>query len=786
MIQNFFKPTVRNLWRNKSFSIINIAGLAIGMSAAILILLWVQNELSTDRFYKNTSRLYVMYNRDRVAGEWQAWNFSSKMLAPALKQDYPEVDKAARFRDVTFLVTVGEKHLNAQGAFADSSFLDMFDLSLLKGNAAQSLNGSQDIVLTQKLAIKLFGNEDPMGKIVRIDSTENFIVTGVLRDLPANTSFDFEYLLPWAYTTKLGWFGDSWDFNSATTYVLLKEGASQARFDAGVKDIIIKHSKATTQVFTQPLSRMYLYAKDDNGRLVGGRIEIVQLFIVIAIFILLIACINFMNLSTAKSEVRAKEVGIRKVIGANKVSLIARFIGESIFVSFTAFIIALSLVQLCLKDFDQLVGKQLYIDYSNLYFWLFAIGFILFTGIIAGSYPAFYLSSFNPVKVFKGTFRHINALVTPRKVLVVLQFSFALILIISTIIVERQIKYAQGRDSGYNKDNLVFTFTQGDVPKNYDLIKHDLLSSGAVTAMTQSASPITRRWGGDWGFSWPGSTEEDKKIEFVPLGSDADFIKTIGVTLKEGRDIDVYKYPTDSTAVLLNESAVKAMRLKDPVGQIIRHEGDPDRHVIGVVKDFILESPYESKINPMMITGPLRFSQVIHLKLNPANTTADNLAKTEKVFKQYNPQYPFDYVFADESYARKFENEQRIGKLAALFAGLTIFISCLGLFGLATYVAANRRKEIGVRKVLGATVANITLLLSKDFIHLVLISIVIASPIAFIAMNRWLQAFSYRLQISWWVYIMAGLLAVIIALITVSFQAIRAATANPVRSLRSE
>lgn len=786
MLKNFFKSTIRNLWRRRGFSAINILGLAIGMAAAILILLWVQNERSTDRFYSKTDRIYLLHNRYKAAGEWQIWDNTPNLLAPTLKHDYAGVEDAARYRIVYFLMSSGDNHLQPRGAFADSSFLKLFDLSFLKGNAASALKGNKDIVLTQNLATRLFGKEDPMGKTVRIDSADNFVVTGVLKNLPANTNFDFEFLLPWSYTDKLGWFDNSWEQNPATTYVLLKSGVSQASFDTQVQNITIKHSRATPQVFSQAMGRTWLYSKEENGRLTAGRIEIVQLFIVIAVFILLIACINFMNLSTARGSQRAKEVGVRKVIGAGKGSLIAQFIGESILLSFSAFVVAALLVQVSLGGFNELVGRELSVDYGSPSLWLFAGGFILFTGILAGSYPAFYLSSFNPSKVLKGTLGNIRSLATPRKVLVVLQFSFALILIVSTLVVERQIKYAQERNAGYDRSNMIFTFVQGEAPRNYQLIKHDLFSSGAAVAITRSANPITRRWGRETDFIWQGSTEADKKTLFVPMGSDADFVKTMGATLLQGRDIDIYHYPTDSTALLLNESAVKSMRLKDPIGQIVQQAGNRSWHVVGVVKDFILESPYETRINPMMIMGPTYPFQVMHIKLNPAHTTADNLASMGKIFRKYNPEYPFDYVFVDEAYAQKFENEQRTSELAALFAGLTIFISCLGLFGLATYMAESRTKEIGVRKVLGASVSSITALLSREFIVLVLISILVASPIAFFSMDHWLQGFSYRITISWWLFLLAGLLAIGIALLTVSYQAIRAARANPVKSLRAE
>src|ERR1022692_2181725 len=446
MLKNFFKITFRNLLRNKAFASINILGLTIGMASAMLILLWVQSELGYDRFYQKIDRLYMMYNRDKFGGELHAWNSTPKIMATTIKKDYPEVEDAARFTNITFLVTVGEKHLNIRGAFTDSSFLSMFSFPLLKGNPAQALTGNYNIVLTQKLAKNLFGNEDAIGQTVRIDSNANFTVTGVLKDLPNNTSFDFEYLLPWAFMTKLGWDDNYWGNNSVKTYVLLKPNASQTAFDAKVKNITTSHSDETEQVFSQPVSRLHLYSKDENGKLVDGQIETVKLFGIIAAFILLIACINFMNLSTARSEKRAKEVGIRKVVGAKKSSLISQFIGESILIAFIAGLIAIIIVQLSLPGFNTLTDKKLFIPYGSPYFWLSAVGFVVFTGFLAGSYPAFFLSSFQPVKVLKGTFKKVNALVAPRKILVILQFTFAIVLIICTIIVKQQIDYAKDRE----------------------------------------------------------------------------------------------------------------------------------------------------------------------------------------------------------------------------------------------------------------------------------------------------------------------------------------------------
>jgi putative ABC transport system permease protein len=791
VFKNYLKVQWRGLMRNKFFSTINILGLTIGMASAILILLWIQNEMSHDRFYEKTERIYLANNRDIVSGKIHIWNNTPKPLGIALRTDYPEVEDVVRLNEyaANFLITVGEKHFSLHGEFADSGFLKMFSLPLLEGDAGTSLNTPSSIVLTEQLAIKLFGKTDVVGKTVRVDSSDYFNVTAVLKDLPANTRFKFEYVLPWSYLKKKGMDDDSWGNNNVLTYVLLRPGSSQAAFDKKIKNITINHTKSggdasTTQVFTQALKDTWLYNKEENGNYTGGRIERVRMFAIIAALILIIACINFMNLSTARSEKRAKEVGIRKVAGAQRKSLVMQFVGESIGLAAIAGILAIIIVRLVLPSYNQLLNSTLVIDFGNGYYWLFVTAFVLFTGLLAGIYPALFLSSFTPVKVLKGTFKSQGGAVTPRKILVVFQFTFAITLIISTIIVENQIKYAQKRDTGYSRDNLAFIIEFGDARKNYELIKHDLLASGAVTAVSQTSSPMTESWGDSWGFSWTGSNEDDKKTDFIMYSADEDFSKVTGIKIIQGRGIDIHTYGTDSTACLLNETAVKVMRLKNPIGQLIR-AGKDSIHVVGVIKDFILETPYQP-VQQMMILGPIFGYSVINFKINPSPSIAANIQKAETVFKQYNPQYPFNYRFYDNEYDLKFKEEKQTGTLVALFAGLTIFISCLGLLGLATYVAETRIKEIGVRKVLGASVQGIVALLSKDFLKLVLISFVIASPLAWLVMHNWLQHYDYRIDISIWVFVVTGILALLITIITVSFQAIKAAIANPVKSLRTE
>ncbi|RYE27353.1 MAG: FtsX-like permease family protein [Sphingobacteriaceae bacterium] len=789
MFQTNFKLSIRSLMKNKLYSFINILGLTIGMTSTILIFSWIHNEISHDRFFTKADRIYLMNNRDMYNGELFAWNYTPKPMGLAIKKDYPEVEDVVRVDNsgANFLLSNGDKHFSLHGNFADVGFLQMFSFPLLAGHASNALSSVSNIVLTEQLAKKLFGNQDAMGKTVKIDSANFLTVTAVLKDLPSNTSFDFEYLLPWSYATKVGLDDNYWGNNSIQTFVLLKQGVSSDAFNRKVSNITIEHLKkdeTTTHVFAQPYKDAWLYSKVENGQYVGGRIDQVRLFIIIAIFILLIACINFTNLSTARSEKRAKEVGMRKVAGARKRSLIMQFISESVLLSFAAGIFAIAVAQLCLPLFSGIVGKKILIDYSNSVYWMCALLFILITGFAAGIYPAFYLSSFQPVKVLKGTFQPVNNLVTPRKVLVVLQFSFAIALIICTIIVKDQIVFAQNRDAGYSRNNLAFVIMFGDAKKNRELIKKDLLSSGAATAVSLTSAPITEHWSDSNGFSWTGSEQQDKDMNFIMYSADDSFSKTMGLTLLSGRDIDDARYKTDSTAVLVNEKAVKMMGMKHPLGQIITGQGNT-LHVIGVVKDFILESPYYP-VKPMFIAGPSFGYSVINFRLNPNPSISESLAKAEAVFKRYNPQYPFNCRFYDSEYGKKFEDERRAGTLAGLFAGLTIFISCLGLFGLATYMAENRTKEIGIRKVLGASVASITGMLSKDFLKLVAISFVIASPLAWLLMNRWLLNYEYRIAIQWYVFAVAGLLSFLIAIATVSFQSIKAGLQNPVKSLRSE
>jgi putative ABC transport system permease protein len=785
MIKNYLKIAFRNLYRQKGFSFINISGLAIGMASAILIFMWAYNEISYDRFHDNKDQIYQAWNRGQFDGKLQCWSSTPEVLAPALQTEYPEVVNSCRVNTSWYVTKAGDKKLSAKAIIVDSTFLSMFSFPLVEGNRKTALNDASSIVVTQKMAVKMFGSEDVMNKVITIDG-ENLSVTGVLKDLPSNTQFDFEYILPWAYYKKKGIGSDSWGNNWVTSFVQLKKGTAIDQLNAKIKDITIRHSNRLEEheVFLHPLTMAHLYSKFENGKVAGGRITVVRLFSSIGIFILLIACINFMNLSTARSEKRAKEVGIRKVAGANKGLLIGQFIGESILIAFIAGLLAFGLVYLSLGSFNQLIGQQLHIPYEMVSFWVMAVLFVLLTGTIAGSYPAFFLSSFKPIAVLKGTFKKAHAAVNPRKVLVVLQFSFAIILIISTLIVVQQIRHAQNRDAGYDRDQVFYHWTTGALQKNFSSFKNEVIASGVGTSVTRTSSPLSFGMSSTWGLEWRGKNQANK-IEFDRFAQDEGIVSTAGLQIMQGRDMDLTKFPTDSTAMLINESAAKVMGFENPVGELVK-DGDIEYHIVGVFKDFLLSSPYDL-LRPMAIEGiKSEFINVVHVKLNGQKDMAENLAAMEKIFKKFNPDYPFEYHFVDVDYALKFDETQRTATLSGLFAGLTILISCLGLFGLAAYMAENRIKEIGVRKVLGATVFNITKLLSKDFLVLVGIAILIASPVAWYIMHEWLQSYSYRITIQWWVFGVAGLGAVTIALLTVSFQAIKAAIANPVKSLRTE
>lgn len=757
----------------------------MGIASALLICLWIYNEVSYDRFHKNKANLYQAYNRGMIDNTLQCWSAVPKPLAAALKSEFANIENSCRVDMRWFVTGVGDNKMSTKALVADPSFLSMFTYPMLYGDKSTALKDIYCMVVTESFARKMFGKTDVIGKAIRIDG-DDLLITGVLKDIPTNSQFSFEYILPWEYYKKIGNNDEDWGNNSVAVYVQTKPGVPEEEINAQIRNITRKHTanKEDLDIFLHPLSKWRLYTGFENGKATGGRIETVTMFGIIAGFLLLIACINFMNLSTARSQKRAKEVGIRKVTGAVRTSLITQFLLESIIVAALAGILSVLLVLMVLPAFNTLMGKELILPYNSVVFWLAFAGFILFTGILAGSYPAFFLSSFNPVGVLKGHFKKTGTLVTPRKVLVVFQFCIAIVLIISTIIVARQIRFARNRNAGYAKSALAYHWMTPESNKNYQLLKRDILASGNVISVARTAAQLTEQFSSTTAINWSGKDPNDN-TEIERSAQDEGLIKTAELKLVQGRDFDLTQFPTDSTGILINQSAANHMGFKNPIGQLIR-EGDMEYHVVGVFEDYIFGSPYE-RTKPMVIFGSKgMWFNIIYMRLKPTGNISKQVEAIGAIFKKYAPSYPFECHFVDQDYARKFDDLELTSRLTGLFAALTIFITCLGLFGLASYMAETRIKEIGIRKVLGASGISITSLLSKDFIVLIVISLLLACPVAWFAMNSWLNGYSYRTSIEWWVFAATGLFAMLIAIATVSYHSIRAILSNPVKSLRTE
>lgn len=794
MFKNYFKTAWRNLIKNKSHSFINIAGLSVGMAVAILIGLWVYDEVSFNKGFINNARIAQVMQNSTFNGNVTTGQVLPYVMADELRRSYGSDFKYISMATWTgdHILAFGENKITKSGNYMEPQITGMLSLKMIEGTRA-ALEDNRSVILSASTAKALFGNTNPLNKFVKIDNKLDVKVGGVYENLPYNSDFrNLTFIGAWQLfidnTSWLQKFTNPWSNNSFQVYVQLAENADIERVSAKIKDAKLKRvsgddASSKPQLFLQPMSKWHLYSEFKNGVNVGGRIEFLWMFGIIGFFVLLLACINFMNLSTARSEKRAKEVGIRKAIGSLRSQLIRQFFAESLLVTAFAFILSIGLVQLILPLFNQISDKSLSILWSNPLFWLLGIVFTLFTGFIAGSYPAFYLSSFKPIKVLKGSFRAGHFASLPRKALVVLQFTVSVILIIGTSVVFNQIQFAKNRPVGYSRNGLItIPMSTENIHNHFDVAKNELESSGVITGMAESSSATTWFNESDNGFEWK-EKNSSTQAEFNVVYVSTEFGKTINWKVKEGRDFSK-DFATDSSAIILNETAVKYMSLQNPVGENIMWMGKP-YHVIGVVNDMITQSPYDPISKSVFVTNHDP-QQVIDIRINPLRSAHDALAKIETVFKKYNPEQPFDYRFNDEEYGKKFGDEERIGKLASLFAVLAIFISCLGLFGMASFMAEQRIKEIGIRKVLGASVFNLWQLLSKDFVAMVLISFLIATPVAYYLMHNWLQNYTYRTRLSWWIFAIAGAGALVITLLTVSFQAIKAAIANPVKSLRTE
>jgi len=787
MLKNFILVAFRNLIKHRLYSIINISGLAIGILCSILILLWVADETSYDSFIPKKNQLHQVWVNAAFDGSITSWSSIPLPTYEAMKvADAGIVNSVVTGWGGKRLLSVDNNRLLKRGYFVSEEFLEMFEYPLIQGHSSTVLDDPLSIVITTSLAKTLFGDEDPMGKIVKVDDSSLLTVTGILKDIPSNSSFQFEYLIPWIHREQTNeWIvnsKDNWGNYSFQVFVELSEQLNAKDIEANISEMLTENGQddMKRELFFHPLLKWRLHSNFENGEEASGMSDYVKLFTVIAFFILIIACINFMNLATARSERRAREVGIRKSVGSSRMELIVQFIGESMVISIISYLIAILTAYLILPFYNSLVDKQLFIDFSSPEFWLFTLIVVCFTGIVSGSYPAFYLSSFKPATTLKGKVTLGKNSSTPRKVLVTLQFGFAILLMIGTVIIYKQIELVKNRNLGYNKNNLISIEITDELGKNYDVLKTELLQTGVIESMTQSNSDITSIHSNNF-LSWPGKPE-DLRVIFTTIATEYDYAKTMGVKILYGRDFSK-DFISDTSAIIINKSALDLMQLDDPIGTQLDLWGSKYT-LIGVMDDVLMGSPYR-EVKPLFMIMDTDWINVITVRLKGGNIQSD-LAEVKTIFEKYNPAYPFDYSFADEDFAQKFVTINMTQRLALIFSILSIIITGLGLFGLASYTAQQRTKEIGIRKVLGASVPSLVSLMSKDFSKLVIISFLISGPIAWFLLDSYLDRYPIRTEIAWWIFPLTGAIALLFSLAIVTNQAIRAAQANPVHSLRSE
>ena len=788
MLKNYLLVALRNLRNNKAFSLINILGLALGMTCSMLIMLWVSDEKNKDGFHKNKERIYSIYERQYYDNKVEAFHGTPGVLPDEVKKVLPEIQYSsgmAWIEERTF--QFGDKMMKMQGNHAGEDFFRMFSYRLIEGRAESALNTPDKIAISRKMAENFFGSpKAAIDKVIRFENRTDLKVSAVYENISPASSEKFDFLRSWkAYLKENQWATD-WGNNGPRTYIMLRADANPAQVERKLTKFLDKYNKDQDAAFRielgiQRADQMYLYSNFENGKISGGRIEYVRLFTAVAIFILLIACINFMNLTTARSVKRAKEIGVRKVVGAMRGVLMRQFVGEAILLSFLALIGAFVAVTLLLPAFNELTRKAIQLPFNQPGFWIGVAALATLTGLVSGSYPAFFLSSFNPIGVLKGTYKFSSGAVWFRKGLVVFQFVLSTVLIIGTIVISRQVDYAQTKNLGYDRENLIYVQLEGELADKFDLFKELASKKAGIQSISRITQAPTQISNGTGGVEWEGKDPAVKPM-FTQAGVGYDFLKTMKIELQSGRDFSK-DFATDSVAYIINEAALAKIGYTDPLGKPLSFWERPGK-IIGIVKNFHFNSLHEP-IAPLILRFEKNIWGAALIRTQPGKTK-QALSSLEGVCKQLNPKFPFTYQFSDEEYQKLYMSEQVISKLAKSFAFLAIFISCLGLLGLAMFTAEQRTKEIGIRKVLGASITSVFTLLSREFIFLVSIAFMIASPLAWWLMNNWLQDFAYRIDVSWWIFLVAGLLALVIALITVSFQAIKAALANPVKSLRTE
>jgi putative ABC transport system permease protein len=787
MIKNYFKTAWRNLIGNKTFSLINIFGLALGMTCSLLIVLWLKDEIQTDRFHAKGERLYRVMENQNYSGNISTFASTPGLLAENIVKDIPEIKMASQaLWEESPLFTVGDKFDKEKGRFVQKDFLSMFSFKLLKGDPRTVLSRPDAVVLSKKLADKYFKDQDPIGKIIRVDNKDNAVVTGILDEIPSSSSLKFDFLMNYDVWFKKNEWAHEWGNNGPRCYVLLAENTTAEKVNAKIKGYIkTKNKDSNVELFIQNYADSYLYSNWDAGKQDGGRIEYVRIFSIVAVIILLIACINFMNLATARSMKRAREIGVRKVVGAERKQLIWQFIGESLLVAFLSTFLSLIAVFFLLPGFNALTGKELSLSFTDGTFVLAILALTIITGIVAGSYPALFMSSLNPITVLKGALKLKPAATLFRKGLVVFQFALSIVLIIGMMVVYRQLDYINNKNLGFAREDLLYMPLEGALQDNLMVFKQELLQQPGIKYVSSAQASPLEVGSSTMGVTWPGK-DTTKKLLFSNNPITFDYVKTMGIQLVNGRDFDP-AYSLDTMNYLVNEAAAKKMGYKDPVGKELTMWGDKGT-IIGVMKDFhhnSLKVPIEPLILRLFKKSWKNYWGVVIIRTEPGKAK-QAIASMEKTFKKFNPGFPFEYYFTDDEMAKNYKSEQTVSKLSRYFAFLAIFISCLGLFGLITFTAEQRVKEIGIRKILGATVPGIVQMLSKDFLKLVGISTLISFPVAWWMMKSWLQGFAYRVEMSWWMFLFAGLAALLIAMLTISLQAIKAATSNPVKSLRTE
>ena len=788
MFKNNFKIAWRNLLKDRQFTLLNLIGLAAGLACTLLIFLWVNDELSFDKFNEKDKQLYQLMEHRKYTDAESISDESFGPLSEALASEMPEIEYAAAVAPPEwfqkFTLTVGDKNLKAVGQYVGKDYFNIFSFKLLEGKKNQVLADKNSIVISENLARKLFNTtQNIIGKTIRFQHEKDFFVSGIFEQIPYHSSQQFDFVLSFEYLKDVQkWVGE-WNGSGPHNFVLLKKGTDIDAFNKKIAGVVARNTGDTGRtVFATHFSDNYLQNTFNHGARVGGKVEYVKLFSLIAIFILAIACINFMNLSTAKASKRLKEVGIKKVLGAGRRQLALQFLVESLLLTLIAMILALGLAWLLLPQFNSLTGKQITLNFNpRLIGILFSI--TMFTGLLAGSYPALYLSGFNPIKVLKGKFNSSFAEVFSRKGLVVFQFTLSVILIVAVLVVYKQIKYIQTINPGYNKDNVVRFDVEGKILNTEENFVSQLKKIPGVINASYTFHNMVGRNFGSYGLEWEGK-DPNELVYFEGFGGGYDFIETMGMHIVAGRSFS-RNFGSEDSNIIVNESAVKAMGINNPVGRNVKLFGD-NKQIIGVVKDFHFESLHES-VKPSYVVlqppGVRGFKIMARIK---AGKERETIGRIQQFYESYNPGFPFDFNFLDEAYQKQYLTESRVAILSRYFAGLAILISCLGLFGLAAFTAQKRQKEIGIRKVVGASVRNIVAMLSKDFLKLVLIALLVAFPLSWWAMNHWLNGFAYRVHIDISIFLISGALVILITLFTISFQAIKAAMANPVRSLRSE